>query len=119
MKNRVIARAPARPFLRFYHSQELRTRTKQVLAAIEDDEDPTRHAEEFAALVVELTDAGLTYFFFEPLKAAKVGFLLEQSASFGLSGALTVMSPVIRNVISWMSKEQLLAVTTHLRRFMR
>jgi hypothetical protein len=119
MKKTPVARAPAKPFLRFHHSTELRTRTNDVLAAIEKDADPTRHAEKLANLVVELTDTGLTAFFNEPLKAAKVGFLLEQTASFGLGGALTMISPVIRSVIGRMSKEQLLVVAVHLRRFMR
>ena len=119
MKKQPVSRVAAKPFLRFYHSRALRTRTNAVLAAIERDEDPTRHADKLANLVVELTDAGLTYFFSQPLKAAKVGFLLDQTASIGKSSALTMISPVIRNVICWMSKEQVLVVTTHLRRFMR
>lgn len=119
MKKPPVARAPARPFLRFYHSAALRTRTNEVLALIERDGDAARHADQLANVVVELTDAGLMYFFSEPLKAAKVGFLLEQSASFGLSSALAMMSPVIRNVICRMDEPQLREVASHLRQFVR
>lgn len=101
------------------HSPALRTRTNEVLALIERDGDAARHADQLASVVVELTDAGLVDFLSEPLKAAKVGFLLEQSASFGLSSALAMMSPVIRNVIGRMDEPQLRVVATHLRRFVR
>lgn len=119
MKKPPAARATAKPFLRFHHSRELRVRTTRVLAAVDGAEDPTPHAEELANVVVELTEAGLAYFFTEPLEAAKVGFFLEQTASFGMSGALTMISPVIRTVIGGMDKDQLLVVSAHLRRFMR
>ena len=65
----------------------------------------------------ELTDAGLRYFFMEPLKAAKVGFLVEQTASLGVSSTLMAITPVIRNVVCRMSGEHLQVVATHLRRF--
>jgi len=112
-------RPAGRPFLRFHHSRELRTRTNEVLAAIEHDEDPTRHAQALAAVATELTEAGLTYFFIEPLEAAKVGFVVEQAAHFGRSSALTMLSPVIRNTMVWLDKDQLRVVATHIRRFMR
>jgi hypothetical protein len=119
MKKRVVAPATAKPFLRFHHSRQLRTRTDAVLAAIDRDEEPASHAEKLAAVVVELTEAGLNSFFVEPLKAAKVGFLLEQTATYGISSALMVVSPVLRNVISRMDGEQVLVVAAHLRRFMK
>ena len=117
LKKAVATRAPAKPFLRFHHSQELRTRTNDVLGDIERDEDPSVHAERLATVVGELTDAGLRYFFMEPLKAAKVGFLVEQTASLGMSSTLMVITPVVRNVVCRMSGEQLQVVATHLRRF--
>jgi hypothetical protein len=117
MKKTAATRAPAKPFLRFHHSQQLRKRSDEVVAALERDEDPTRHAEKLAALVGDLTHTGMNYFFIEPLKAAKAGFLVEQTASFGMSSALMVITPVIRNVICRMSGEQLLVVADHLRRF--
>ena len=49
----------------------------------------------------------------EPLKAAKVGFLVEQTASLGMSSTLMVLTPVVRNVVCRMSGEQLQVVATH------
>lgn len=107
------------PFLRFYHSHELRARTLAVLDAVERDHPPADAATQLANLVVELTDAGLAAFFSVPLKAADVGFLIEQSANVGLWSASSVIAPVIRNVVGRMNEQQLRVVADEIRGFMR
>lgn len=109
----------ARPFLRFYHSEELHEKTMLVLTALESARDPTAHRDALAELAVELTNSGLHYYFVEPLKDARAGFVLEQSASIGMFGVQQVMATVIRNVIARMDGEQLLSVSNSLRQFMR
>jgi hypothetical protein len=52
-----------KPSIRFFHSAPLRARTTRVLAAIARDEDPTRHVGALASVVVDLTQAGLDYYF--------------------------------------------------------
>ena len=108
-----------RPFLRFHHSPELRTRTLTVLDAVDRDDAPADAATQLANLVVELTDAGLAAFFSVPLKAANVGFLIEQSANVGLWSASSVIAPAVRNVIGRMNPQQLRVVGAHIRGFMR
>ncbi len=110
---------PEKPFLRFYHSDNLRARTLVILNAIEQAQDSTRYREVLSDLVVELTESGLDYYFLRPLKIAEVGFVTEQSAQLGMRTVKRAMSPVIRNVIKHMDKQQLLAVCSHIRQLMQ
>ena len=107
-----------RPFLRFYHTESLRAKTLAVLTTIERAQDSTRHRAALADLVVELTDSGLDYYFLRPLKIAKAGFVIEQSAHLGMAGATRTLASVIRNIIGLMDKSQLLAVCSYIRQLM-
>ena len=109
----------AKPFLRFYHSEELHQRTIVVLTTLENARDPTAHRDALAELAVELTNSGLHYYFIKPLKVAKAGFILEQSASIGMAGVQQVIATVIRNIIARMDGPQLLSIGDSLRQFMR
>jgi hypothetical protein len=60
----------SKPFLRFYHSQSLRTKTLAVLTSLEKAKDGTQHRGALADIVAELTDAGMEYYFLRPLKVA-------------------------------------------------
>lgn len=104
-----------RPFLRFYHSEDLRVKTLAMLDTVEQAQDSTRHREELSDVVLELTDAGMEYYFMRPLKLAEVGFVTEKSARVGMGTIKRVMSPVIRNIIGRMDTPQLLAVCGYIR----
>jgi hypothetical protein len=108
----------SKPSLRFFHSTALRTRSDKILAAIERDEDPTRHAEALSGLVVDLTEAGLHYYFLKPLQQAKVGFVVRKTAGFGMTGTLRMMSPVIRSILAGTNATQLRVITRHIRQLM-
>lgn len=112
-------RSSSQPFLRFHHSRALRLKSNAVLATLESAPDPTAHRGALADLAVELSHAGLDYFFLQPLKVAKAGFVVEQSASLGMSGVQQLMGPVLRNVIGRMDGAQLLSIGRSLRQFMR
>jgi hypothetical protein len=109
----------ARPSLRFYHSESLRAKSLAVLDTLEEAEDPTKHRDALADLVVELTESGMDYFFIRPLKDAKAGFITEQSASLGMAGSLRVMATVLRNIIGRMNEPQLLSICSSIRQLMR
>jgi hypothetical protein len=109
----------AKPFLRFYHSAELRTKTNAVLMTLESARDPTVHRGVLANLAVELTNSGLHYYFIKPLKDAKAGFVVEQSASLGMTGVQQLIGSVIRNIIGRMDGPQLRSVGSSLHQFMR
>ena len=109
----------AKPFLRFYHSDALRKKTLAMLTTLESARDPTVHRGALAGIAVELTNGGLDYFFLQPLKVAKASFVVEQSASLGMTGVQQLMGSVIRNVVGRMTGAQLLSVGKSLREFMR
>jgi hypothetical protein len=113
------AREPtAKPFLRFYHSEGLRKKTLSVLRALERAQDAIGHREALADLVVELTNSGMDYYFMKPLKLAKAGFIVQQSANLGFAAAQQVMGSVIRNIIGRMDQPQLLSVCGYIRQLM-
>ena len=109
----------SKPFLRFYHSEELRKETLAVLGALEKARDATAHRGALADVVVELTGSGLDFYFMRPLKLAKAGFILENSAKLGMTGVQQVMASVIRQIIGRMESPQLLSVCSSIRRLMR
>lgn len=108
----------AKPSLRFFHSTALRARTDKLLAAIENDANPARHADALAALVVALTEAGLDYYYLRPLQLAKVGFVARQTANLGMAGALRIMSPMIRSILGGTDGGQLRIISRHIRQLM-
>ena len=105
----------AKPSVRFFHSAALRKRTDAVLARIERDDDATPHASALSSVVVELTEAGLGYYFLRPLQESKFGFVARQTASLGMSGALRVMSPIIGRILAGADTPQLRGVAHHIR----
>ena len=107
------------PFLRFYHSDGLRKKTLLVLGTLEEAQDATAHRDAVADIVLELTSSGMDYYFMKPLKLSKAGFIVEQSASIGMSGIQQVMGSVIRNIIRRMEGPQLLSVCGSIRELMR
>ena len=105
----------AEPSMRFYHSKALRAKTHAVLEALEAAPDHPRHGDAMADLVSELIEAGMDYYFMRALKQAQVGFVAEQSARIGMSGAVKLISSVNRKFIVRMDKHQLLVVAQHIR----
>ncbi len=111
--------AAAEPFLRFYHSDELRAKTLAVLTALEQASDPERHRDNLADLVVELTESGMEYYYLRALKLAKAGFVVEQSARLAMSGAEKLIGSVSRTFIARMDSGQILVVSRHIRELTR
>jgi hypothetical protein len=110
--------ASAKPSPRFFHSAALRTRSNEVLAAMERAKDPTQHVVALSSLVVDLTEAGLNCYFLKPLQQAKVGFVARETARLGMAGALRVMSPIIRTILAGTTATQLRVITRHIRQLM-
>jgi hypothetical protein len=109
----------SQPYLRFYHSKALRTRTLAVLNKLEKAKDPTEHREALAGIVEELTDSGMDYYFLRPLKLADVGFFVEQSANLGMSATTRLLGSVIHGIIGRMDTPQLLVVSNYIRELMK
>ncbi len=113
-----VAEKASKPFMRIYQTPALRTKTLKLLAVVEGADTAGAHSGQLAGLVLELTESGLDQYFVQPLKAAKVSFVVQQSASLGLVGVQKVMGTVIRNVLGRMSDTQLLSVCGSIRQFM-
>ena len=109
---------PSEPFLRFYHSKGLRKNTLSLLSTLEQAQDATAHRDALANVIVELTNSGMDYYFMTPLKLAKAGFIVQQSANLGLAGVQQVMGSVIRSIIGRMDSPQLLFVCGSIRQLM-
>jgi hypothetical protein len=107
------------PSLRFVHSQALRKQTLKVLTSLEQAEAPGEHRTALADLVVELMTAGMDFYFLAPLKQAKAGFVIQQSANLGMVGVQQLMGGVIRNIIGRMEEPALLSVSGSIRSMMR
>jgi hypothetical protein len=109
------ASAAHEPSMRFYHSQSLRQKTDEVLSALEAHPGRKNHGEALSDLVSDLIDAGMDYYFLKALKAADVGFVTEQSARLGMSGAVKLISSVSSKFLARMDHAQLMVVATHIR----
>jgi hypothetical protein len=107
------------PFLRFYLSDTLCMKTLSILTTIELSKDAAAHRAALADVIVELTNNGMDFYFMRPLKLAKAGFVVEQSANIGMSGVKQVMASVIRQIVGRMSSPQLLSVCKSIRQLMR
>lgn len=119
---RPASRPPTRsskPSLRFHYAEELRKKTLRVLDALEGSENPAAHRDALADVVLALTKSGLDYYYLMPLKVAKAGFILQQSANLGLAGVNRVIAPVVRQIIGRMDGPQLVSVAGSIRQFMR
>jgi hypothetical protein len=112
-----VSREPAAggPFLRFRHSGESEARMLAVLTAIENADDPEEHRDDLADLVAELTESGMDYYYLRALRLADAGYVAQQSARLGMSGAVKMISSVSRRFIMRMDKAQLAAVAAHIR----
>ena len=113
-----LSAQPSEPFLRFYHSKALRKNTLSLLDALERAQDPTAHRDALANVIIELTSGGMDAYFMKPLKLAKAGFIVQQSATIGMAGVQQVMGSVIRNIIGRMDGPQLLSVCGSIRTLM-
>lgn len=107
-----------RPSLRFHYPATLHAQALEVLEALETADDATRHRGALSDVVLELTEAGLDWYFVKAVRDAKVGYVAEQTTKLGLSSIRKVMGPVVRRVIGGMNAEQLRSVGAHIRALM-
>jgi hypothetical protein len=90
-----------------------------LLDTLEQADDPTQYSAALGDLVVELTSAGMDYYFLKPLQLAKTGFVIQQSANLGIAGAIRIMASVIRTILGRLDKDQLLIIGGYIRQLMR
>ncbi len=113
-----MPQSPQPPSLRFCYADELHAKVLHLLETLEQAEDPTRHRSALGDLVVELTNAGMDDYFLKPLRLAKAGFVVQQTANLGVAGATRIMAPMIRNIIGRLDRDQLLSIGGYIRQLM-
>lgn len=101
--------------MRFFYDGDLHVRALQLFDDIENQPDQHHQGEALASLVTDLIQAGMEHYFIRGLKQANMGFVAEQSAKLGVSGAVTLLSSVCRKYIVRMDHPQRLAVAQHMR----
>lgn len=106
------------PSLRFYLGADLYRRTDALLTHLEQDDKPSKHAGAFADLVNELTDAGLAYFFVEPLKQANAGFMAQKTAQLGMASVAKIARPIVRKLVGGLDDHQIRSVAAYVRRIL-
>lgn len=109
------AAAAAQPSLRFHYPESLRAKTHAVIEALEAAPEHPGHAEAMAQVVSELVEVGMDYYFMRALRQVDVGFVAEQTARVGMSGAVTLVNSMSRKYIVRMGSAQLLVVARHIR----
>jgi hypothetical protein len=102
-----------RVHLAFALDEPLRERTEQVLAEVRGSDDRRANSAALAALVVDLTKAGLDYYFLRPLEQAEVGFLHLNAARVGLRSAGKSIPLVVNNVLGSLSNRQLVQIAEY------
>jgi hypothetical protein len=105
--------------LRFYLSDDLHGRLVMTLTTLESAKDASGHHLQLSETIVEVLDEGLDYYFIQPVKVAKAGFIVEQSANLGLVGVRRLMAPVIKSVLSRMDHKQLNSIASSIRELMK
>lgn len=94
----------------FSISPGLMTRAEASLEALRRDPAHAPHVKELVAVVLELTESGLDYYFLEPLRRARVGAMGMTTARLGIATAGRAISPLVRRVMSSLDEEQILSI---------
>lgn len=106
-------------FFRFTLPDALGVKTKHVLAAIAKDEDPGQHGTELSEIIIALMDAGLKFYFLDPMKRIKLNAVVFQGSALGLAGVLGIIAPMVRNVVAHLDDKQLREVARIMQEMMR
>ena len=100
--------------------------TAQILQQLHDhgmrpDEAPLLQSQrhpQYEQALQQLTDAGLAYFFVEPLKQANAGFMAQKTAQLGMSSVAKIAKPIVRKLVGGLDDLQIRAVAAYVRRIL-
>ena len=104
----------SRAYLAFEVPPELRLRTRRVIDAVRESDEPKTQADELIEVVVELTRTGLHSYFLLPLERAGVGSMTFGSAKLGVSAAGRSLPILVRRVLGSLSTKQLVEIVDYL-----
>lgn len=92
-------------------SEELRTRALNTVEELRQRGIADREAiDKLFGLIVELTEAGLDFFFLEPLRRLKASSMMMGMAKVGISSMLKGSKMVIHKVLKKLDDRSLIAI---------
>ncbi len=94
-------------YLGFPIPNELEQRISELLKNMKNASDKTKYVNELYAVVQELSNIGLEYYFILPLKEAKIGMLKMKSVEMALSVGKQGIFSVSKGILKAMNNEQL------------
>jgi hypothetical protein len=107
-----------KPHLAAEISPELAQRARDLARRIRDSPHPRELRREGAAIVLELTEAGLASFFLHPVEELALGFVATSTTRLGLKTAAGGIALFVRRLVDGMSDEQLRGVAASVDRLL-
>lgn len=98
----------------FQISADLRQRAESVVASIRSDSDKKKHVPQLIEVVLEMTDAGLHYYFLHPLERAGVGIVTRRAVDLAIGTAGRTLPMVVRRTVNSLNEEQISNITEFL-----
>ncbi len=94
-------------YLGFLIPEELLLQVEDLIQKMKATDDKKQYATDLYQVVVELSNAGLDYFFIVPLQKAKIGMLKMKSIKVALNTGKKGIFAVAKGILKNMSNEQL------------
>ena len=85
---------------------DLADEARDLVARIREHEEPSRLREEGAAMVLELTRAGLDAFFLDPVERLGLGTMTRSMVRVGLGSAAKAIGVFVSRVVGSLSGDQ-------------
>ena len=110
--------APGPARLAFEITAELRERAEAIIAEARSSDPDPDWAERLGDVVIDLTRAGLRFYFLHPLELAGAGLGVSSVAKLGVASAEKGLPMMVRRALASMDEEQLLEIVAFLDRIL-
>lgn len=94
-------------YLGFPIPKEIEAKLYTVLEKVKSEEKKSKYAMDIYDVVVDLSDAGLDYFFMKPLEEAKIGRIKLRAIAFAIKTGKKGILSVGKGIIKAMNDEQI------------
>ena len=101
-------------FAAFPLEEELQQRVYMFIEEMRATEDRAPFRKELAEIVRLLTDAGLEYYFWEPVKLTKLGPVTQKMIRVGMNSGKKTLNVIASKVIKGFTNEQMLTIAEFL-----
>lgn len=87
---------------------------QEIIGRIKSDHPSTKHIGDLTDLIIDLTEAGMKFYFIESLERLNVGAVTMGIAKVGMSSTIKGMKMVITKVLKKLNSEQISELTNFL-----